>query len=121
MGVDRFESLIAWQKARGLVIEIYRLSVCFGRDFALKDQIRRAAISIPSNIAEGFDRFRPREFHQFLSIAKGSCAEVRTHLYLARDAGYIDDAKLATSIKIAEDVASSIGALRASVERKIRS
>ncbi len=61
----------------------------FGRDFGLRDQVRRAAVSIMSNIAEGFERGRPAEFHQFLSIAKGSCAELRTQLYVALDVGHI--------------------------------
>ncbi len=75
--IERFEDLIAWQKARVLTRQIYQLTseVPFSRDFGLKDQIRRAAISIMSNIAEGFERNRPAEFHQFLSVAKASCAE----------------------------------------------
>jgi len=91
--VDRFEDLIAWQHGRALCRDIYRLTEMqpFARDFALRDQIRKAAISIPSNISEGFERYRPGEFHQFLSIAKGSTGELRTQLYLASDVGYIDE------------------------------
>src|SRR5215468_5829156 len=90
--IDRFEDLIAWQKSRALTGNIYQVT-CegpFARDFGLKDQIRRAAVSIMSNVAEGFERNRPGEFHQFLSVAKGSCAEVRSQLYVAHDAGYLD-------------------------------
>src|SRR2546430_11370128 len=88
--IEKFEDFIAWQKARKLTRQIYKATnlPAFSRDFGLKDQIRRAAVSIMSNIAEGFERGRPSEFHQFLSIAKGSCAEVRSQLYVAFDAGY---------------------------------
>jgi 23S rRNA-intervening sequence protein len=74
--VERFEDLIAWQKARALTAEIYRVTnqKNFGRDFALRDQIRRAAVSAMSNVAEGFERNRPAEFHQFLSVAKALAA-----------------------------------------------
>ncbi len=85
--VDRFEDLIAWQKARQLAAEIYRISAQgdFSKDFGLRDQIRRAAVSAMSNIAEGFDRGSRGEFHQYLVIAKASCAEVRSQLYVAQD------------------------------------
>src|SRR5579871_6483852 len=78
--IRRFEDLIAWQKARTLTAAVYRVTAegPFSRDFALRDQIRRAAISVMSNIAEGFERGKPTEFHNFLCIAKGSCAEIRS-------------------------------------------
>ncbi len=80
--VERFEDLIAWQKARQLAAEIYRVTAQgdFSKDFGLRDQIRRAAVPAMSNIAEGFDRGSRSEFHQFLVIAKASCAEVRSQL-----------------------------------------
>jgi len=118
--VERFEDLIAWQKARVLVREIYRASSRrpFSRDFALSNQIRRAAISVPSNIAEGFERSRRTEFHQFLSVAKASCGEVRTQLYIACDIGYIDDDTLWTLLGAAEEVGRIIGGLRAKIAVK---
>ncbi len=85
--VDRFEDLIAWQKARELIRAVYevtRLGV-FAKDYNLSGQIQRAAVSIMSNIAEGFERGGRGEFHQFLSTAKASCAEVRSQLYVARE------------------------------------
>ena len=87
--VRRFEDLIAWQKARDLTKRIYSLTQQggFERDYGLRDQIRRAAVSVMSNLAEGFDRAGRSEFHQFLVIAKGSSAEVRSHLYVALDVG----------------------------------
>lgn len=83
--IERFEDFIAWHKARKLTADIYRVTSegRFARDFGLKDQIRRAAVSSMSNLAEGFERGRPAEFHQFLSIAKASCAELRAQLYVA--------------------------------------
>ncbi|HEY3055502.1 MAG TPA: four helix bundle protein [Thermoanaerobaculia bacterium] len=118
--IDRFEDIRAWQKSRALTATIYQTSEAgkFARDFALRDQIRDAAISTQSNIAEGFERNRPREFHQFLSIAKASCAEVRSHLYTAFDVGHIDEEKLNSLMRQAEDVARDIGALRVSIERR---
>ena len=77
--INRFEDFIAWQKARKLTAAIYKVTNegNFAKDFGLKDQIRRAAVSSMSNLAEGFERGRPSEFHQFLSVAKASCAELR--------------------------------------------
>ena len=82
--VTRFEDLIAWQKARILTKEIYTVTKNdeFRKDFGLRDQIQGASVSIMSNIAEGFDRAGRAEFHQFLVIAKGSCAEVKSQLYI---------------------------------------
>jgi four helix bundle protein len=90
----------------------------FARDFGLKDQIRRAAVSILSNIAEGFERNRPAEFHQFLAVAKGSCAELRSQLYIALDACYLDQARFEQMLALAVEVGKIIGGLRASVEKR---
>ncbi len=89
-----FEDIDAWQKARELTREIYALSNegLFARDFGLRDQIRRASVSIMSNIAEGFERGSNKEFIQFLYIAKGSAGEVRAQLYVALDQTYINQA-----------------------------
>ena len=89
--ITRFEDIESWKKARTLTSEIYRITATgeFVRDFGLKDQIRRAAVSILSNIAEGFERGGDKEFLYFLSIAKGSCGEVRAQLYVALDQQYL--------------------------------
>jgi four helix bundle protein len=91
MKIESFEDIASWQKAREITNLIYRHSKRgeFARDYGLRDQIRRAATSIMSNIAEGFERGGDKEFLQFLSIAKGSCGEVRSHLYIALDQEYI--------------------------------
>jgi len=87
----RFEDIEAWVEARELVKIIYNLTgqEGFGRDYGLRDQTRRAAVSIMANIAEGYERDGNSEFSQFLSIAKASAGEVRSHLYVALDAGYL--------------------------------
>ena len=86
-----FEDITVWQRARELTKEIYRLTSNseFSRDFGLKDQIRRASVSIMSNIAEGFERSGTGEFAHFLATAKGSAGEVRSQLYVAFDQEYI--------------------------------
>jgi four helix bundle protein len=95
--IERFEDLEGWKLARTLTGLIYDVSGtgAFARDFALRDQIRRAAISIVSNIAEGFERDGDKEFLQFLSMAKGSCGEVRAQLYLALDRAYMSQEQFA--------------------------
>lgn len=91
MSVKKFEDLEVWKHARQLTNEIYEVTGdgSFSKDYGLIDQIRRASVSIMSNIAEGFERDGNKEFIQFLYIAKGSCGEVRSQLYLAFDQGYI--------------------------------
>jgi four helix bundle protein len=120
--VERFEDLVAWQNARLLTRSIYRVtrSGPFARDYGLRDQIRRAAVSIMSNIAEGFERNKPTEFHQFLCIAKGSGAEVRSQLYVALDAEYLNDEAFGQIFSQAQEVAKVVGGLRAAVERNCR-
>ena len=90
--IRKFEDIEAWQKARELTRQVYTVSSSgqVARDFGLRDQIRRAAVSIMSNIAEGFERGGSAEFSQFLAIAKGSAGEVEAQLYVALDQGYIN-------------------------------
>lgn len=92
MSSPSFESLRVWHDARHLVTKIYSSTKAngFAQDYSFRDQIRRAAISVMSNIAEGHERHGSREFVHFLSIAKGSCGEVRSQLYAAEDVGYLD-------------------------------
>jgi four helix bundle protein len=118
--VERFEDLIAWQKARVLTREVYKVSRvgAFGKDFGLSGQIQRASVSVMSNIAEGFDRGSRGEFHQFLSAAKASCAEVRSQLYVAVDVDYIENQTFDTLRSLAEEVSRILGGLRASVARQ---
>lgn len=93
MRIEKFEDIKAWQIARELVREIYKITNNkeFSKDFGLKDQIRRAAVSAMSNISEGFERGTDKEFNQFLNYARGSSAEVKSQLYVALDLGYITE------------------------------
>ena len=93
--IEKFEDIESWKLAREITKLIYAVSSTgdFCRDYALVNQIRRASISILSNIAEGFERGGNKEFLQFLAIAKGSCGEVRAQLYVAFDQNYIDEEK----------------------------
>lgn len=93
--IEKFEDIEAWKKACELAKEIYAISNegPLARDFGLRDQIRRAAVSVMSNIAEGFERGGDVEFRRFLPIAKRSAGEVQAQLYVALDAGLIDQAQ----------------------------
>lgn len=93
MRFKSFEDIIAWQKARELTVHVYD-SFAESRDFGFKDQIQRASVSIMNNIAEGYERQTDKEFHQSLYIAKGSCAEVRSMLYLASDLKMLETSSL---------------------------
>jgi four helix bundle protein len=119
-GIVRFEELIAWQKARELAKLIYAISNAgeFKKDYGLRDQIRRASVSVMSNIAEGFDRAGRAEFHQFLVIAKGSCAEVRSQLYVARDTEMISEEHFQKIKGLAEETSRIIGGLRAAIQKQ---
>ena len=113
MRIEHFEDLEIWKEARRLTYEIYRLAsgAKFTKDFALRDQIRRAAVSVMSNIAEGFERSGNQEFIQFLYIAKGSCGEARSQLYVAVDQGYIaanESTELQASLKRLSSMISSL-------------
>jgi len=85
----RFEDLEVWKRATRLSVAIFR-QLAGLKDFGFKDQITRASLSIPSNIAEGFERISPKECVTFLSYAKGSCGELRTQVYVGMEIGYID-------------------------------
>ncbi len=91
--IDSFEDIEAWKLAREITRSVYAVTSggAFAKDFALVNQVRRAAVSILSNIAEGFERNGDKEFVQFLTVAKGSCGEVRAQLYIALDQGYLSE------------------------------
>jgi len=104
--IQKFEDILAWQKARELTKEIYAYAKTglFAKDFGLKDQIQRASVSIMGNVAEGFDRGGDKEFIQFLSISKGSCGEVKSHLYVALDQQYVSSARFNRLYTSADEV-----------------
>ena len=117
--MSTFESLIAWQKARQLTKAIYHATRqgCWPHDNGLCGQIQRASVSIMSNIAEGNERGSWAEYHNFLRIAKASCAEVRSQLYVAFDVGYLDRPLFDQLMAQADEVSRLVGGLRSSVAR----
>lgn len=115
MALHRFEDLVAWQRARVLAREVNRCtgSEPFRRDFGLSAQVQRAAVSVMANIAEGFEKRRATEFGRYLDIAKGSLAEVRSHLYIAHDIGYVQDEDFELLMQLVDDSGKVIAGLRA--------
>ena len=107
------EEIEAWEKARELTREVYTISNHgpFAKDFALRDQMRRASVSIMSNIAEGFERSGTAEFVQFLAMAKGSTGEVVSHIYVAADQGYITKEEGGHLLGLASETSRMIGGL----------
>ena len=118
--IERFEDLVAWQKARMLALAIYQATRQgnFAKDFGLSGQIQRAAVSAMSNIAEGFERGNRGEFFQFLSIAKSSCAEVRSQLYLAFDVGYLSQDRFDKLLDQTVELSRILGGLRNIVKKQ---
>lgn len=108
--IQKFEDLICWQRARQLTKFVYDISNYphFERDRGLQDQIRRAAVSVMSNIAEGFDRGTRQEFLNYLFIAKGSCGEVRCQLTIAYDVGYIDISTFRNGVGLCDETSRLI-------------
>jgi len=108
-----FEDLDIWKEARRLTKEIYRLTSGpkFSKDFSLRGQVQSAAVSVMSNIAEGFERGGNQEFGQFLYIAKGSCGEVRSQLYVAVDQGYVSAKESEELMNSLKRLSSMIGSL----------
>ena len=112
-----FEKLDVWKRSAALAVRIYEiLNEC--RDFGLKDQMTRSAISIPSNIAEGAERGSTKEFVRFLHIAKGSAAELRTQVFIAKKIGLIDSAEKDELIKELIEISSMLHALIKSINKK---
>ncbi|MFY9611838.1 MAG: four helix bundle protein [Blastocatellia bacterium] len=111
--IRKFEDIEAWQKARELTRAAYDCSKkgLFAKDFGLKDQMRRASVSVMSNIAEGFERGGTAEFLQFLCIAKGSAGEVQSQLYVALDQQYISEEEFKSVKALPESTKRLIGGL----------
>ena len=118
-GISRFEDVKGWQEARRLVSMIYRLTSdgAFSKDYGMRDQIRRAAVSTMSNVAEGFDCESQAEFARFLGIARRSAAEVQSLLYASLDVGYIGDEQFQLHHEQARKTRAFIGGLKRSLKR----
>ncbi|MBA2481695.1 MAG: four helix bundle protein [Planctomycetes bacterium] len=114
----RFEELRVWQEARKLVRDVHVALKHLRNDAGLGDQMRRAAISVVSNIAEGNDRGTSREFRQFLIIARGSCGELRAQLYVASDLGYLDEGRFTELTTQASVLSKMLSAFIASLTKQ---
>lgn len=115
-----YRDLIAWQKGIDLVTEVYRLTQQFPHEelYGLSNQLRRAAVSIPSNIAEGQARFSPKEFHHFLSTARGSLVEVETQIIIAEKLRYIEPAACESVLERTAELGRILNGLLASIKPK---
>jgi four helix bundle protein len=120
--IKRFEDIEAWQHARILTQEIYRLTKSgeFSRDYGLRDQVQRSSVSVMSNIAEGYESRTDALFLDYLGRAKASCGEVRSELYVASDADYIDAAQFAALRELAERCSGKICNFMAYLHRSSR-
>ncbi len=110
MNIEKFEDVVAWQKAKQLAIIAYREFKLI-RDFGFKDQMQRAVVSISNNIAEGFERKSNKEFGYFLYISKGSCGEVRSMLYIARELEYISDQQFEKMYNLSSEISRILAGL----------
>ena len=118
--VKTIRDLLVWQKSMELVLTSYRLSAGLPKDerFALASQIRRAATSIPANIAEGFGRWNAREFSRFLSIASGSLRELETHFLIAQQLGYLPPSRVNSLLQNVDEVARIIYAMISKIKAR---
>jgi four helix bundle protein len=115
-----YRELIAWQKAMKFVTEIYLATQHFpsAELYGLRSQLRRAAVSVPSNIAEGQARFSQKEFHHFLSQARGSLVEIETQLLIARELKYLPQAKADDLLVAADELGRVLNGLLASIKSR---
>ena len=111
--VSSYRDLIVWQKAMDLVVEVYRLTRQLPKDesFGLANQIRRAAVSIPSNIAEGYSRQAPKDYSRFLAIARGSKSEVETQLDISVRVGCLNESDIQKAADLCREVGSMLNAI----------
>ncbi|CAN5564212.1 four helix bundle protein [soil metagenome] len=118
MAYQSFEDLEIWQRACRLVVDIFKgFRAC--KEFTLKDQICRAALSIPSNVAEGSERGSAKDFAHFLNIAKGSCGELRTQLYIARKLELLEKASFDRLVAESKELSSMLEGLRRSILKRV--
>jgi len=119
MPYQSFKELTVWKEARDLAVSIYKLthSGPLSRDFGLKDQMQRSSVSVPSNIAEGYERSTDKEFLHFLDIASGSLSELRTQLDISMSINYSDK----QTFDVFEDQCCKIGAMLTNLKRSRRS
>ena len=118
--IKRFEDLIVWQKSMSLPEEIYRVTKmgAFAKDWGLRDQVRRAAVSVPSNIAEGYERQTTQEYIRYLTIAKGSVGELRTQLALADRIGHLTPIEASDLVEKCQEIRRMLEGLKRRLKAK---
>lgn len=114
--MDAFENLEVWRRSKDLSVRLYR-DLRHSRDWGSRDQVTRAALSVVSNIAEGYERNSRKEYVQFLRIAKGSCGELRTQLYVGLEAGLLERSATEKQIREATGISLMLGAMIAKLSR----
>ena len=118
MGYRSFEDLEVWKRACRLAVRLYReLKEC--RDYGLKDQMTRAAVSVPSNIAEGAERDSKQEYIRFIHIAKGSAAELRTQLYIAGEIGLLDKSITAELTAELKEISAMLQSITCTLKKRL--
>ena len=119
--MQRFTELRVWQRSHALALDVYRITATFPKSeqFGIVSQVRRAAVSIASNIAEGAKRQSRREYVRFLNVAEGSLAETESLLRLCRDLGFADDGVVGVLVKESEDISRMLHGFRRTVERRV--
>ncbi|MCF8277434.1 MAG: four helix bundle protein [Flavobacteriales bacterium] len=116
MAIQKFEDIIAWQKAQDLAVDVYETFRDI-KDFSFRDQICRAAVSISNNVAEGFDRSSDADFSRFLYFSIASCSEVRSMTYLAEKLGYISEEKQTQLLKQSQEISKILRGLIKSINK----
>jgi four helix bundle protein len=121
MGAQHYRELIVWRKAMALATLCYRLTKSFPKDelFGMTSQIRRAAVSVPANIAEGNARAHTKEYLHHLSVARGSLAELETHLLLSNEVGLLQKGDLDACLGLSDEISRMLAALRKSLEARL--
>jgi four helix bundle protein len=119
--IESFQDLVVWQKSMDLVAECYQLAhrLPQNEQYGLASQMRRAAVSIPANIAEGFGRWHSKEFVRFLHVANGSLKELETHLLIGKRLGFFGPSELAKPASLVEEIGRMLAALRKKLDHQV--
>jgi four helix bundle protein len=118
MAFQSFEDLEVWQRGCRLAVSVFKaFASC--RNFTMQDQVQRAALSVPSNVAEGYERNSNKEFVRFLNIAKGSCGELRTQLYISRKLDFLKKADFDNLIGESKEISAMLHGLSRAVLKRV--
>ncbi len=120
MKVNNFKDLVVWQKSMDLVTEVYKLIILLPKDevYALSSQMRRAAVSVPSNIAEGKQRSTSKDYSRFLNIARGSAAELETQLLICVRLGYLSENQIDSTLCLCDEIQKMLNVLSEKIQSK---